>query len=143
MGSAPIKNAQSTNENINYKNTRMENLKQALIENIADILDSEDVQREEILNDISDPIKREKSELHISMAEAALAEYKRMCEGKECSDEGKALPIQDVNGWLCLKGNEKLLNDSDDCLLKFDTGEIRRYNEEDLPNAIITHFRLF
>ncbi len=59
----------------------MENLKQALIENIADILDSEDVQREEILNGISDPVKREKSELHIRMAEAAFAEYKRTCVG--------------------------------------------------------------
>lgn len=63
------------------KTKEMENLKQALIENIADIIDSEAVQCEQILNGIYDPEIREESELHIRMAEAALAEYKRTCVG--------------------------------------------------------------
>lgn len=57
----------------------MENLKQILIECIADILDSEEIQREEILNNLKDPIKREESELHIRMAYAAYNEYIKTC----------------------------------------------------------------
>jgi len=55
----------------------MEDLRQKLTEGIAEILDSETVQIEEILNNVSDPVKREDSELHIRMANAALNEYKR------------------------------------------------------------------
>jgi len=65
----------------------MDILKQRLIENIADILDSEDVQREEFLSGISDPVKIEETELHIRMAEAALSEYKRTCDSKNFKRE--------------------------------------------------------
>jgi hypothetical protein len=102
----------------------MKNLKQALIENIADILDSEDVRCEEVLNGISDPIKREKSELHIRMAEAALAEYKRTCEDRameldiEIFDKNrKVLHIGSIISRYLFKLAEKHDKDVEDLLL--------------------------
>lgn len=89
----------------------MDNLKQALIENIADILDSEDVQREEVLNGISDPIKRGESELHIRMAEAALAEYKRTCDGTKPDTSENTLPIQSVTASTLTDYDSGLIND--------------------------------
>lgn len=48
-----------------------------LIENIADFLDSEEIVLMESIQGVKDPIPREKSELHIRMAIAALCEYEK------------------------------------------------------------------
>ena len=53
-----------------------ENVEQMLIENIADFLDQEDVLIQESISELKDPIVREKTELHIRMAKAAMKEYK-------------------------------------------------------------------
>ena len=53
----------------------MENIKQSLIEAIADFLDREDIKFEEALSGLKDPVERENSELHIKMAEAAFSVY--------------------------------------------------------------------
>ena len=55
----------------------MENIKQLLIELMADFLDSESLLMEESINNISDPSPRHMSELHIRMANAAFEEYKK------------------------------------------------------------------
>lgn len=52
-----------------------ENIKQSLIETIADWLDSETVVFEQDCNGISDGLPREQSLLHIDMAEAAMKVY--------------------------------------------------------------------
>ena len=57
------------------ENTGTENIKQLLIEIIADFLDRDDVKLEEIMNCMVDPQIREISDLHINMAEAAMAVY--------------------------------------------------------------------
>jgi hypothetical protein len=59
------------NENVN-----LENIKQELIEIIADFLDSESVELEEIFGGFGDPKPREETDLHIKMAEAAMKVYK-------------------------------------------------------------------
>ena len=81
------------------KNIALDNLEQALLEGIADILDSDEVQTEEILNGISDPEPRETTELHIRMAKSALAEYVKTCVGKPDSDTSGGLHLACVNGW--------------------------------------------
>ena len=53
-----------------------ENVEQMLIENIADFLDQEDVLIQETMAELKDPITRDKTELHIRMAKAAMKEYK-------------------------------------------------------------------
>lgn len=53
----------------------MDNIKQSLIELIAEFLDREDVQFEEALSGVKDPKPREETELHIQMAEAAFEVY--------------------------------------------------------------------
>lgn len=53
----------------------MDNIKQALIELIADFLDREDVQFEEAISGVKDPKPREETSLHIYMAEAAFEVY--------------------------------------------------------------------
>ena len=53
-----------------------ENVEQMLIENIADFLDSEEILIQESIAELKDPIPREKTELHIRMAKAAMKEYK-------------------------------------------------------------------
>ena len=53
-----------------------ENVEQMLIENIADFLDSEEILIQESMAELKDPIEREKTELHIRMAKAAMKEYK-------------------------------------------------------------------
>lgn len=55
----------------------MEDIKQALIELIADFLDSELIKDKEFFENVKDPIERDKSELHIRMAELAFNEYKK------------------------------------------------------------------
>lgn len=56
-------------------NINQENIKQHLIETMGEFLDSDYVQQEEILSGKCDPVKREETELHIRMAEAAMNEY--------------------------------------------------------------------
>ena len=56
-------------------NTNQENIKNALIENMGDFLDSEYVQDQEHMCWISDPKPREKTDLHTRMAEAAFLVY--------------------------------------------------------------------
>ena len=53
-----------------------ENVEQMLIENIADFLDEESILIQETMAELKDPIPREKTELHIRMAQAAMKEYK-------------------------------------------------------------------
>lgn len=53
-----------------------ENVELMLIENIAYFLDQEDVLIQESISELKDPIVREKTELHIRMAKAAMKEYK-------------------------------------------------------------------
>ena len=54
----------------------MENIKQALIELIADFLDSETIEFEQALAGVKDPQERTETDLHIRMAEAAFAVYR-------------------------------------------------------------------
>lgn len=56
-------------------NINQQNIKQALIENIAEFLDNEFVTDEENACFIGDPVSREESDLHIKMAEAAMQVY--------------------------------------------------------------------
>lgn len=53
-----------------------ENVEQMLIENIADFLDEEEILIQEAMAELKDPEPREKTELHIRMAKAAMKEYK-------------------------------------------------------------------
>ena len=55
----------------------LDNIKQNLIEIMADYLDSESLILDQVIALIEDPIPREESELHIRMAEAAFLEYKK------------------------------------------------------------------
>lgn len=55
----------------------MEDIKQALTELMADFLDSELIKDKECFSGLKDPIERDKSELHIRMAELAFNEYKK------------------------------------------------------------------
>ncbi len=57
-------------------NIKMDNIKQQLIELLADFLDSEGFVLEQALAGVKDPKEREKTELHIKMAEAAFAVYR-------------------------------------------------------------------
>lgn len=52
-----------------------ENIKQSLIETISDWLDSETVTFEQDCQKISEGVQRERSVLHIDMAEAAMKVY--------------------------------------------------------------------
>ncbi len=56
-----------------------EYIKQGLSELIGDYLDSEMVKGQEIIINACDPQSREKSELHIRMANAAMLEYEKTC----------------------------------------------------------------
>lgn len=53
-----------------------DNIEQGLLELIGEYLDSESVIIEETSNNIKDPVSREKTELHVRMAKAAMVEYK-------------------------------------------------------------------
>lgn len=53
----------------------MENIKQSLVELIADWLDSDQIKFEMGCSKISEPQTREDSDLHIKMAEAAMAVF--------------------------------------------------------------------
>lgn len=53
----------------------LSNLKQSLLEKIADWLDSKEVVFEQNVRGFTDPRPREQSELHIKMAEAAMKVY--------------------------------------------------------------------
>ena len=59
------------------KEAMIDNIKQELIELIADFLDNESVKLDEAIACISDPVPKEESELHIRMANAAFNEYKK------------------------------------------------------------------
>lgn len=59
------------------KEAMLDNIRQSLIEIIADYLDSESHQLDQAIALIKDPFPREESELHIRMGEAAFNEYKR------------------------------------------------------------------
>lgn len=61
-------------------NIFFDNIKQMLIENMADFLDKESIQIEEYLAGVSDPVCRAQSELHIRMADAAFKEYLKTIE---------------------------------------------------------------
>lgn len=55
----------------------LDNIEQMLLETMADFLDGETLQQEEAIEGFKDPVLREESELHMRMAKAAMAEYKR------------------------------------------------------------------
>jgi len=59
------------------KEAMFDNIKQELIELIADFLDNESVKLDEAIACISDPEAKDESELHIRMAKAAFNEYKK------------------------------------------------------------------
>lgn len=59
------------------KEAMLDNIKQNLIELMADFLDDESTKLDEAIALIKDPVTREQSELHIRMANAALEEYKK------------------------------------------------------------------
>lgn len=66
-----------TNVSSSYSNDLcFENVEQMLIENIADFLDEEEIIIQEVMAELKDPEPREKTELHIRMAKAAMKEYK-------------------------------------------------------------------
>ena len=54
----------------------MEKIEQNLIELIADFLDNESHQLDELIAGVKDPKDRGETDLHIKMAEAAFAVYK-------------------------------------------------------------------
>lgn len=54
----------------------LDNIKQRLIENMADFLDDESTKLDEAIALIKDPVTYDESELHIRMANAAFEEYK-------------------------------------------------------------------
>lgn len=58
-------------------NAMLDNIKQNLIELMANFLDSESVKMDEAIALIKDPVSKEESELHIRMANAAFEEYKK------------------------------------------------------------------
>ena len=58
-----------------------DNVKQWLIETMADFLDK--IQFDEACANVYDPVKKEKIELHIRMAEAAFKEYKKTMRVKK------------------------------------------------------------
>src|SRR5258706_548549 len=55
-----------------------DNIEQNLIEVMADFLDIEELQLDEAIALIKDPVKKEESELHIRMAKAAFEEKKKI-----------------------------------------------------------------
>jgi hypothetical protein len=59
------------------KAAMLDNIKQNLIEMMADYLDSESLILDQAIALVKDPIPREESELHIRMAEAAFLEYQK------------------------------------------------------------------
>lgn len=67
----------------------MENIKQNLIELMADFLDSELIKDKECFLGLKDPIERHKSELHIRMAELAFNEYKKTVIKNDNRTHGK------------------------------------------------------
>lgn len=58
------------------KEAMLDMIEQDLLEVIADFLDSDCVQLNEAIGLFYDPISRDKSELHIRMAKAAMKEYR-------------------------------------------------------------------
>lgn len=58
------------------KQINMDNIKQQLIELLADFLDSENFEFEQALAGVKDPQERENTDLHIKMADAAFAVYR-------------------------------------------------------------------
>lgn len=59
------------------KAAMLDNIKQNLIEMMADYLDSESLKLDEAIALVKHPTPREECELHIRMAEAAFAEYRK------------------------------------------------------------------
>lgn len=60
-----------------FRENMLENIEQNLIELMADYLDSDSVNLDEVIANVGDPVAREESELHIRMANAAFTEYKK------------------------------------------------------------------
>jgi len=58
------------------KELSLDNIEQMLLETIADFLDEESTLIDEAIGLFYDPVERDKSELHIRMAKAAMVEYK-------------------------------------------------------------------
>lgn len=59
------------------KQAMLDTIKQDLIELMADFLDGEELQLNQAIALVKDPVPREESELHIRMAKAAFEEYKK------------------------------------------------------------------
>jgi hypothetical protein len=55
----------------------LEAIEQSLLERMADFLDGEELQLNEAIMSMADPVERTESELHIRMAKAAFKEYKK------------------------------------------------------------------
>jgi len=58
-------------------NKDLRNIEQALIECIADFLDTDQMYLNQVCAEIKDPEPRENTELHVRMAKAAFEEYKK------------------------------------------------------------------
>ena len=59
------------------KMASFDNIKESLVELMAEYLDSDDLELDMLIGLIEDPEEREDSELHIRMAEAAFLEFKK------------------------------------------------------------------
>lgn len=71
-----LKNNQPKTSQDYGRQVAFDNIEQGLLELIGEYLDSESVIIEETSNNLKDPVSREKTELHIRMAKAAMIEYK-------------------------------------------------------------------
>jgi len=58
-------------------NKKLENIEQALIECIADFLDTDQMYLNQVCAEVRDPESREQTEIHVRMAKAAFDEYRK------------------------------------------------------------------
>lgn len=75
----------------------MENLKQQLLEHIADLLDNQEFKLDMILQDCIDPEPVNKTDLHLLMTDAA---FKVFCEYFNKQDDTEQCIINDVGNTL-------------------------------------------
>lgn len=114
----------------------LSNLRQSLLENIADWLDSEYVVFEQNLNGLSDSEPREKSELHIRMADAAMAIYVATMTGKSkwLNAESHLKETRQNYVDIGMAGIPALTAVINPCLVRFEKGE----RTEDLYESIMS-----
>ncbi len=72
---------------LSIESTSKINIFQHLIEIMADFLDDETTIQEEVFGELEDDCPREKSELHIRMARAAMHEYLKTKSSKKTNSK--------------------------------------------------------